>query len=162
MNSICSPGVAGVERNCACLSPSRAAEVKGFTLANDAATTSNLPTAQALPEWAQLTLETLSQLGGTGYGRDTTILLHCVGGKKKKTMTLSNGGKYSLSLLFLCHSVFTCVSHVTETHPRDTISMPPTVVWTGLRDVDAIQGKRWSISVHTALLEPAEPRFTGK
>lgn len=40
--------------------------------------------------------------------------------------------------------------------------MSPTVVWTRLRDVDPIQGKSWSISVHAALLEPTEPGFTGK
>lgn len=40
--------------------------------------------------------------------------------------------------------------------------MSPTVVWTGLRDVDPIQGKRWSVSVYAALLEPTEPGFTGE
>lgn len=65
-------------------------------------------------------------------------------------------------VLFLSVSVCTCVSHITEAHSRDAIPMSPTVVWTGLRDVDPIQSKRWSISVHTALLEPTEPGFTGK
>lgn len=39
--------------------------------------------------------------------------------------------------------------------------MSPTVVWTGLGDVDPVQSKRWSLSINAALLEPAEPGFTG-
>lgn len=66
----------------------------------------------------------------------------------------------SFGFMFLFFS--TCVSHITETHSRDAIAMSPTVVWTRLRDVDPIQCERWSISIHTALLEPAEPGFTVK
>lgn len=54
----------------------------------------------------------------------------------------------------------TCVTHITEANARDAISMSPTVVGTRLRDVDPVQGERRSISVHAALLEPAEACFT--
>lgn len=69
--------------------------------------------------------------------------------------------KHNLSVSTPSFRSITCVSHITETHSRDAISMSPAVVWTGLGDVDSIQSKRWRISINTALLEPAEPGFTG-
>lgn len=77
MNSFHPPRVAGVQRDGASFSPPWAAEVKSFSLADDAAASSDLPPAKALPQWAQLPFEALSQLGGTGDGRDATVLLHC-------------------------------------------------------------------------------------
>lgn len=67
---------------------------------------------------------------------------------------------FSFLLFVLLH--YTCESHITEADARDAISMSATVIWTGLRNVDAIQGKWWSISVQTTLLEPTEPGFTGE
>lgn len=40
--------------------------------------------------------------------------------------------------------------------------MSAAVVWTGLRDVDAVQGEGRGVPVHAALLEPSEPGFTGR
>lgn len=37
--------------------------------------------------------------------------------------------------------------------------MTSTVIGTGLRDVDAVQGERRSVPIDTALLEPAEARL---
>lgn len=72
------PRVAGIQGDCASFPPPGAAEVKGFSLAYDAAASSDLPAAEALPEGAQLPLKALGQLGGTGDGRDATVLLHCM------------------------------------------------------------------------------------
>lgn len=44
------PCVAGVQGDGASFSPPLAAEVKGFSLADDAAASSDLPAAQALPQ----------------------------------------------------------------------------------------------------------------
>lgn len=66
VGNVCQPCVAGVQRDSASFSPPGAVEVKGFSLADDAAASSNLPAAEALPQWTQLALKALGQLGGTG------------------------------------------------------------------------------------------------
>lgn len=67
MNSVCQPCVAGVQWDGASFSPPGAAEVKGFSLTDDAAASSDLPAAQALPQGTQLALKALGQLGGTRH-----------------------------------------------------------------------------------------------
>lgn len=76
VKSVCQPRVAGVQGDGASFSPPGAAEVKGFPLADDAAASSDLPAAQALPQWTQFALKALGQLGGTGHRRDAAVLLH--------------------------------------------------------------------------------------
>lgn len=75
------------------------------------------------------------------------------------TSNYTVGNIKNVTLWSVSFSWCTCVSHVTETHSRDAISMSPAVVRTLLWDVNPIQSKRWSIFVNTALLEPTEPCF---